>query len=77
MTSDPVALREGSHCCPLCGNRFADPVVHCRSCPFAAGCGTVCCPNCGYTFVEESALLNLLRGLGRRISGLRGRNAVR
>jgi hypothetical protein len=48
------------HHCPLCSLEF-DGETCPPSCPMAGGCALIRCPKCGYEFVEDSAIVALVR----------------
>ncbi|MGA7616048.1 MAG: hypothetical protein WBX15_12800 [Thermoanaerobaculia bacterium] len=52
--------------CPLCSNEFFGANCH-SSCPMSHGCRMVKCPRCNYEFVEDSAVVDIFRGLFRKL----------
>ena len=52
--------------CPLCGGRFPGRASCPSGCPMARSCRTLCCPHCGYRFVQDSAVVDLVRRVFRR-----------
>lgn len=53
--------------CPLCSNRFGGDGSSCHSsCPMSPGCRMIRCPECKYEFVEDSAIVGLVRRIFRR-----------
>jgi hypothetical protein len=54
--------------CPLCQHRFAEHEMPCNSgCPMSRTCRVLCCPRCHYEFVEESAIVNLVKRVAARL----------